>query len=263
MKKTTKMIDHNRMSEKMGDETHFGYKTVATEVKEKMVGEVFSSVAGKYDIMNDFMSMGVHRLWKRHFVLTSGVEKGAQVLDLAGGTGDIAKLLATKVTKSGHIIVGDINQHMLDVGKDRLIDAGLYGLVTTQQMNAEELPFEDDTFDLITMAFGLRNVTNQQKALNDMHRVLKPGGKLMVLEFTQVNLTFLAKIYDFYSFKILPEIGEIVAKDRDSYQYLAESIRKHPNQQKLKGMLEKAGFELCKVENMSGGIVAIHTGYKT
>ena len=257
------MTEQNTTSEKMADETHFGYKTVATEEKEKMVGEVFSSVAAKYDIMNDFMSMGVHRLWKRHFVLTSGIEKGHKVLDLAGGTGDIAKLLAPKVTKSGHIIVGDINQEMLDVGKDRLIDAGLYGLVTTQQMNAEELPFEEDTFDLITMAFGLRNVTNQQKALNDMHRVLKPGGKLMVLEFTQVNLKFLAKIYDFYSFKILPEIGEIVAKDRDSYQYLAESIRKHPNQQKLKGMLEKAGFELCKVENMSGGIVAIHTGYKT
>lgn len=247
----------------MSDKTHFGYKTVKTDEKEKMVGEVFSSVAAKYDIMNDFMSMGVHRLWKRHFVFTCGVEKGAQVLDLAGGTGDIAKLLAPKVTSSGHIIVGDINQEMLDVGKDRLIDAGLYGLVTTQQMNAEKLPFEEDKFDLITMAFGLRNVTDQQKALNDMYRVLKPGGKLMVLEFTQVNLKFLAKIYDFYSFKILPEIGQIVAKDRDSYQYLAESIRKHPSQQKLKSMLEKSGFELCKVENLSGGIVAIHTGYKT
>jgi demethylmenaquinone methyltransferase/2-methoxy-6-polyprenyl-1,4-benzoquinol methylase len=243
--------------------THFGYKTVAKEDKVDMVGEVFSSVASKYDIMNDFMSMGVHRLWKRHFVLTSGIEKGDQVLDLAGGTGDIAKLLAPKVTETGHIIVGDINQEMLDVGKDRLIDAGLHGLVTTQQMNAEELPFQDDTFDLITMAFGLRNVTDQQKALNDMNRILKPGGKLMVLEFTQVNLKFLAKIYDFYSFKILPEIGELVAKDRDSYQYLAESIRKHPNQEKLKDMLEIAGFELCKVENLSGGIVAIHTGYKT
>ena len=257
------MTNVSNANEKSVDETHFGYKTVATAEKEKMVGEVFTSVASKYDIMNDFMSMGVHRLWKRHFVLTSGVEKGAQVLDLAGGTGDIAKLLAPKVTSSGHIIVGDINQEMLDVGKDRLIDAGLHGLVSTQQMNAEELPFEEDRFDLITMAFGLRNVTDQQKALNDMHRVLKPGGKLMVLEFTEVNLKFLSKIYDFYSFKILPEIGEIVAKDRDSYQYLAESIRKHPNQQKLKSMLEKAGFELCKVENMSGGIVAIHTGYKT
>ncbi len=243
--------------------THFGYKTVAIEEKEKMVGEVFTSVAAKYDIMNDFMSMGVHRLWKRHFVLTCGVEAGARVLDLAGGTGDIAKLLAPIVTQKGHIIVGDINQGMLDVGKERLIDAGLFGLVTTQQMNAEELPFAEDTFDLITMAFGLRNVTDQQKALNEMYRVLKPGGKLMVLEFTQVNLKFLAKIYDFYSFKILPEIGQIVAKDRDSYQYLAESIRKHPNQAKLKAMFEQAGFELCKAENMSGGIVAIHTGYKT
>ncbi|MCF6288860.1 MAG: bifunctional demethylmenaquinone methyltransferase/2-methoxy-6-polyprenyl-1,4-benzoquinol methylase UbiE [Proteobacteria bacterium] len=251
------------MNNKAQSTTHFGYKTVAVEEKEKMVGEVFTSVAAKYDIMNDFMSMGVHRLWKRHFSLTCGVEAGAQVLDLAGGTGDIAKLLAPKVTDKGHIIVGDINQGMLDVGKQRMIDAGLYGLVTTQQMNAEELPFQDDRFDLITMAFGLRNVTDQQKALSDMNRVLKPGGKLMVLEFTEVNLKFLAKIYDFYSFKILPEIGEIVAKDRDSYQYLAESIRKHPNQVKLKGMFEKAGFELCKVENMTGGIVAIHTGYKT
>ncbi len=257
------MTENSTEKTTMGKDTHFGYKTVATGEKEKMVGEVFTSVAAKYDIMNDFMSMGVHRLWKRHFVLTSGIEAGANVLDLAGGTGDIAKLLAPKVTKSGHIIVGDINQEMLDVGKDRLIDAGLFGLVTTQQMNAEELPFEEDTFDLITMAFGLRNVTNQQKALNDMHRVLKPGGKLMVLEFTEVNLKFLSKIYDFYSFKLLPEIGNIVAKDRDSYQYLAESIRKHPNQAKLKSMFEKAGFDLCKVENMSGGIVAIHTGYKT
>ncbi|MFK8012651.1 MAG: bifunctional demethylmenaquinone methyltransferase/2-methoxy-6-polyprenyl-1,4-benzoquinol methylase UbiE [Marinicellaceae bacterium] len=243
--------------------THFGYKTVATEEKQKLVGEVFSSVANKYDIMNDFMSMGVHRLWKRHFVLTSGIEKGAQVLDLAGGTGDIAKLLAPKVTKSGHIIVGDINQEMLDVGKQRIIDSGLFGIISTQQMNAEQLPFEDNTFDLITMAFGLRNVTDKQKSLNNMHRVLKPGGKLMVLEFTQVNLKFLAKIYDFYSFKILPEIGQLVAKDKDSYQYLAESIRKHPNQEVLKQMFTKAGFELCKVENLSGGIVAIHTGYKT
>jgi len=259
------MSNSNELTQASPEETttHFGYKTVAKEQKEKMVGEVFTSVAAKYDIMNDFMSMGIHRLWKRHFVLTCGIEKGAKALDLAGGTGDIAKLLAPKVGQSGHIIVGDINQEMLDVGKDRLIDAGLYGLVTTQQMNAEALPFDDDTFDLITMAFGLRNVTDQQKALNDMHRVLKPGGKLMVLEFTEVNIKFLAKIYDFYSFKILPEIGELVAKDRDSYQYLAESIRKHPNQAKLKTMFEKAGFELCKVENMSGGIVAIHTGYKT
>ncbi|MCF6288130.1 MAG: bifunctional demethylmenaquinone methyltransferase/2-methoxy-6-polyprenyl-1,4-benzoquinol methylase UbiE [Proteobacteria bacterium] len=257
------MTSSTTIDTKIEQETHFGYKTVASKDKEKMVGAVFTSVAAKYDIMNDFMSMGVHRLWKRHFVLTCGIEKGAQVLDLAGGTGDIAKLLAPKVTKSGHIIVGDINQEMLDVGKARMLDAGLFGLVTTQQMNAEQLPFADDKFDLITMAFGLRNVTNQQKALNDMYRVLKPGGKLMVLEFTTVNLKFLAKIYDFYSFKILPEIGEIIAKDRDSYQYLAESIRKHPNQRKLKSMFETAGFELCKVENMSGGIVAIHTGYKT
>ena len=257
------MSEQHNTDGKLNDHTHFGYQTVATADKEKMVGQVFSSVASKYDIMNDFMSLGIHRLWKRHFVLTSGVEKGAQVLDLAGGTGDIAKLLAPKVSDTGHIIVGDINQEMLDVGKSRLIDAGLFGRVSTQQMNAECLPFEDERFDLITMAFGLRNVTDKQKALNDMYRVLKPGGKLMVLEFTEVNVSFLRKIYDTYSFKILPEIGQMVAGDRDSYQYLAESIRKHPNQEALKSMLEKAGFALCKVENMSGGIVAIHTGYKT
>lgn len=251
------------MTENSDLQTHFGYKTVATDEKEKLVGQVFTSVAAKYDIMNDFMSMGIHRLWKRHFVLTSGVSAGAQVLDLAGGTGDIAKLLAVKVTDKGHIIVGDINQDMLDVGKQRLIDAGLFGRVTTQQMNAESLPFEEDSFDLVTIAFGLRNVTHQQKALDEMYRVLKPGGKLMILEFTRVNLEFLKKIYDFYSFSILPRIGEIVADDRDSYQYLAESIRKHPDQETLKKMLEKSGFELCKVENLTGGIVAIHTGYKT
>lgn len=257
------MMSKSDISAESQDQTHFGYRDINVADKEKMVGAVFSSVASKYDIMNDFMSLGIHRLWKRHFVLTSGVEKGAQVLDLAGGTGDIAKLLAPKVSDAGHIIVGDINQEMLDVGKDRLIDAGLYGLVTTQQMNAESLPFEEDRFDLITMAFGLRNVTDKQKALNDMYRVLKPGGKLMVLEFTEVNLKFFKKIYDFYSFKIVPEIGDYIAKDRESYQYLVESIRKHPNQHKLKSMFETAGFELCKVENMSGGIVAIHTGYKT
>ena len=251
------------MTETTSSQTHFGYKTVAIEEKEKLVGEVFTSVAAKYDIMNDFMSLGIHRLWKRHFVLTSGVEEGAQVLDLAGGTGDIAKLLAPKVTDKVHIIVGDINQGMLDVGKDRLIDAGLWGQVTTQQMNAESLPFEEDTFDLVTIAFGLRNVTNQQNALDEMYRVLKPGGKLMILEFTRVNLKFLSKIYDIYSFKILPKIGEIVANDRDSYQYLAESIRKHPDQETLKSMMEQSGFELCKVENLSGGIVAVHSGYKT
>lgn len=251
------------MTNENHSKTHFGYQTVDTKDKEKLVGQVFTSVAAKYDIMNDFMSMGIHRLWKRHFVLTSGVKAGDQVLDLAGGTGDIAKLLAPKVTRNGHIIVGDINQDMLDVGRQRLIDSGLFGCVTTQQMNAESLPFEEDTFDLVTIAFGLRNVTNQQRALNEMYRVLKPGGKLMILEFTRVNLKFLKKIYDFYSFSILPKIGEIVANDSDSYQYLAESIRKHPDQETLKSMLEKSGFELCKVENMSGGIVAIHTGYKT
>lgn len=257
-------LPDKQATEKNGaDLTHFGFKTVKKDEKQKLVDGVFSSVAEKYDIMNDFMSMGVHRLWKRHFAHISGARPGHQVLDLAGGTGDIARLLMPMVAPDGHVIIGDINPEMLAVGQQRLIDEGFFGQFSIQQMNAEELPFDDDRFDLITIAFGLRNVPDQQKALNEMYRCLKPGGRVMILEFSRVNSPVLGKVYDFYSFKLLPEIGQVVAKDRDSYQYLVESIRKHPDQQTLKGMLEKAGFELCTVTNMTGGIVAIHSGYKT
>lgn len=242
--------------------THFGHQEVAVEEKEQLVGKVFTSVAKKYDIMNDMMSGGVHRLWKRHFVATSGIHEGHQVLDLAGGTGDIAKLLMPIIGESGQVVIGDINQAMLDVGEARMIDAGFFNRFKCQQMNAEQLPFEDNRFDAITMAFGLRNVTDKQQALNEMQRVLKPGGKALVLEFSKVESSLLNQLYHFYSFKILPEIGQIVANDRDSYQYLVESIEKHPNQQQLQAMFEQAGLELCGYENLSGGIVAIHRGYK-
>ncbi|MEZ5473084.1 MAG: bifunctional demethylmenaquinone methyltransferase/2-methoxy-6-polyprenyl-1,4-benzoquinol methylase UbiE [Marinicella sp.] len=242
--------------------THFGFKEVATEDKEKLVGKVFTSVASKYDLMNDLMSGGVHRLWKRHFVATSGIHEGDLVLDLAGGTGDIAKLLMPQVGKKGKVIIGDINQAMLDVGQDRMIDAGFFGRFECVQMNAEALPFEDSSIDAITMAFGLRNVTNKLQALKEMHRVLKPGGKTLVLEFSKVNNRVLKQLYNFYSFKLLPEIGHIVAKDRDSYQYLVESIEQHPDQETLQAMFEQAGLEMCGYENLSGGIVAIHKGYK-
>ncbi|WP_223787789.1 bifunctional demethylmenaquinone methyltransferase/2-methoxy-6-polyprenyl-1,4-benzoquinol methylase UbiE [Marinicella meishanensis] len=242
--------------------THFGFKQVATQDKEGLVGQVFTSVANKYDLMNDLMSGGVHRLWKRHFVGTSGIHEGDQVLDLAGGTGDIAALLMPLIGPNGHVIIGDINQAMLDVGQDRMIDAGFFGRFTCQQMNAEQLPLADNSIDAITMAFGLRNVTNKQQALNEMHRVLKPGGKALVLEFSKVNNTVLKQLYQFYSFKVLPEIGRLVANDRDSYQYLVESIEQHPDQDTLQGMFEAAGLEMCSHENLSGGIVAIHKGYK-
>ncbi len=245
------------------DTTHFGFKTVKKTEKQKLVNHVFSSVAENYDLMNDLMSMGIHRLWKRHFVHTSGARPGHQVLDLAGGTGDIARLLMPMIAPGGHVIIGDINPEMLAVGQRRLIDEGFFGQFSIRQMNAESLPFEDDSFDLITIAFGLRNVPDQQKALNEMQRCLKPGGRVMILEFSRVTAPALQKLYDFYSFTLLPEIGQVVTNDRDSYQYLVESIRKHPDQETLKGMLEKAGFDLCSVTNMSGGIVATHSGYKT
>ncbi len=242
--------------------THFGFKEVAKSEKEGLVGQVFTSVASKYDLMNDMMSGGVHRLWKRHFVATSGIHQGDLVLDLAGGTGDIAKLLMPLIGQSGHVVIGDINQAMLDVGQDRMIDAGFYGRFECTQMNAEDLPFADHTVDAITMAFGLRNVTHKQQALNEMHRVLKPGGKALVLEFSKVNNRLLKTLYNFYSFKVLPEIGHFVANDRDSYQYLVESIEQHPDQATLQSMFEEAGMELCSYENLSGGIVSIHKGHK-
>ena len=244
------------------DITHFGFRDVPVGEKQKLVGEVFSSVAGKYDLMNDLMSLGVHRIWKRYFVGTSGVKRGDRILDLAGGTGDIAMLLHERVGDTGEVIIGDINAAMLSVGRDRLNDKGVVRGLQYVQLNAESLPFPDKSFDIVTIAFGLRNVTDKAKALRDMHRVLKVGGRVLVLEFSQVKPQWFRPIYDFHSFKVLPKLGKLFANDSDSYQYLAESIRKHPNQESLQAMISEAGFDRCSHRNLSGGIVAIHSGYR-
>ncbi len=241
--------------------THFGYKDVPVNQKTGMVKEVFDSVAEKYDIMNDLMSAGVHRLWKRHFIAIAGIRPGFKILDLAGGTGDIAALMSPKVGNEGHIVLADINDQMLKVGRDRMINRGLMHNMSIAQVNAESLPFAPATYDRVTMAFGLRNVTNQLNALKSIRKTLKPGGKAMILEFSKVEGELLSKFYDFYSFSVLPKIGELVAGDADSYQYLAESIRKHPPQKKLQQMMLEAGFDEARYENMSNGVVAIHTGY--
>ena len=249
----------------MNDEstTHFGYSKVRTEEKAGRVAEVFHSVAHRYDLMNDVMSLGIHRLWKRFTIELCGLREGQQVLDLAGGTGDLAIKQARLVGASGHVVLADINESMLESGRDRVIDAGLIDRVTTCQCNAEMLPFDDDSFDCITIAFGLRNVTDKVKALKSMRRVLKPGGRLCVLEFSKPIHQPLARVYDFYSFKVLPRMGQLIAGDRESYQYLAESIRMHPDQQALKSMMtEQAGFDEAQVFNLTGGIVALHRAFK-
>ena len=251
--------------------THFGYREVPVAEKQKLVGQVFSSVAQQYDLMNDLMSLGVHRLWKRYFVGTSGVKRGDRVLDLAGGTGDIAALLHERVLPrqaqddrdEGCVVLGDINAAMLGVGRDRLTDRGLVRGLRYVQLNAEALPFPDSSFDLVTIAFGLRNVTDKLTALREMRRVLKPGGRALVLEFSQVKSEWFRPVYDFHSFKVLPRLGRLFAKDAGSYQYLAESIRKHPAQEQLQAMMVEAGFERCGHRNLSAGIVAIHSGYRT
>ncbi len=245
-----------------GATTHFGYREVPVAEKQKLVGAVFSSVASKYDVMNDLMSFGIHRIWKRFFVATSGIRKGDRVLDLAGGTGDIAALLLPRIGDAGEIVVADINAEMLHAGRDRLLDRGLLQGLRWAQVNAEALPFPDASFDAVTIAFGLRNVTDKDQALREMQRVLRPGGRVLVLEFSKVNQPWLAPLYDFHSFQVLPCIGKLVAHDEGSYRYLAESIRKHPDQATLKGMLEAAGFTNVQVRNLSAGIVAIHRGYK-
>lgn len=245
-----------------GTTTHFGYREVPVAEKQKLVGAVFSSVAGKYDVMNDLMSFGVHRLWKRHFVATSGIRKGDRVLDLAGGTGDIAALVLPRVGATGEIVVADINAEMLHAGRDRLLDRGMLQGLRWAQVNAEALPFPDESFDAVTMAFGLRNVTDKDQALREMQRVLKPGGRALILEFSKVNQHWLQPLYDFHSFQVLPRIGKLVAHDEGSYRYLAESIRKHPDQATLKAMMEAAGLCNVQVRNLSAGIVAIHRGYK-
>ncbi len=241
--------------------THFGYREVPVDEKANLVHEVFESVADNYDLMNDLMSLGVHRFWKRHFVASSGVSAGDRVLDLAGGTGDIAALLSRRVGTGGRVVLSDINPAMLEIGRQRLEDRGIIGNVRYALANAEALPFAEDEFDAVTIAFGLRNVTDKDGALREMLRVLKPGGRALILEFSQVRPEPLKKIYDGYSFGVLPLLGKLVAGDPESYQYLAESIRKHPGQEELAGMMRNAGFERVTYRNLSGGIVAIHSGY--
>ena len=241
--------------------THFGYKDVPVEEKAEHVRGVFDSVAHRYDIMNDLMSAGLHRLWKRHTIDQAAARPGHQVLDLAGGTGDLAIKFARQVGETGHVVLADINAAMLEEGRRRLVDAGIAGNVTIAQVDAEDLPFADATFDRITIAFGLRNVTDKDAALRSMYRVLKPGGKALILEFSE-PVKALKPAYDLYSFKVLPFIGRVVAKDEDSYQYLAESIRMHPDQETLLGMMQEAGFERCRYQNLAGGIVALHIGYR-
>lgn len=244
------------------DTTHFGFREVPVADKQRLVGRVFSSVARNYDLMNDLMSFGVHRVWKRYFVATSGVKRGDRVLDLAGGTGDIAALLRERVGEAGGVVLGDINAEMLQVGRDRMLDRGVATGLDYVRLDAESLPFPDAHFDLVTIAFGLRNVTDKQKALAEMHRVLRVGGRALVLEFSQVQPEWFRPVYDFHSFKVLPRLGRLFAGDADSYQYLAESIRRHPPQETLKAMMEQAGFVRCGYRNLSAGIVAIHSGYK-
>lgn len=241
--------------------THFGYRDVNVAEKQALVGEVFTSVASRYDVMNDLMSLGLHRLWKRYFVSTAGVRPGHRVLDLAGGTGDIAALLAPLVGDSGLVVLSDINAQMLQRGRDRMLDAGHSSRIVTARINAEALPFPNRSFDCITIAFGLRNVTDQPRALAEMRRVLRPGGRALVLEFSQVRQPLLKPLYDVYSFSVLPLLGRLVAKDEASYRYLAESIRKHPDQARLSELMTAAGLERVQVRNLLGGIVAIHSGY--
>ena len=250
------------MSEQPDNNTHFGYKTVDKADKVTMVADVFHSVAAKYDVMNDLMSFGVHRLWKRFTIDCSGARRGQTVLDLAGGTGDLTAKFSRLVGPEGQVFLADINDSMLKVGREKLRDKGIVGNVEYIQANAEELPFEDNSIDIITIAFGLRNVTDKDKALASMLRVLKPGGRLLVLEFSKPEHELLNKAYDFYSFNILPKIGQLVANDSESYQYLSESIRMHPDQETLKSMMVEIGFEQVEYFNLTGGIVALHRGYK-
>ena len=250
------------MTENESRTTHFGFQEVPVEEKVQRVTEVFRSVADKYDVMNDIMSFGIHRLWKRFTVDQAAVRSGMRVLDLAGGTGDLALRFARLVGEEGEVVLADINEAMLREGRNRLLDHGVVGNVRYAQVNAECLPFPDQYFDVITIAFGLRNVTDKEAALRSMYRVLKPGGKLLVLEFSKpISRTF-GKLYDVYSFKALPLMGKLIANDAESYRYLAESIRMHPDQETLKAMLEAAGFERCDYHNLTGGVVALHKGYK-
>ncbi len=243
----------------MNKTTHFGFETVDETEKAKKVAGVFTSVASKYDVMNDLMSVGLHRLWKRFAIEISGVRAGQRVLDVAGGSADLSRLFLKNVGSSGQVVLTDINNAMLRVGRDRLLDEGI--TTPTTQCDAEHLPFPDNYFDCVSIAFGLRNVTHKDAALREMHRVIKPGGRVIVLEFSKVAKP-LEKVYDLYSFKLLPKIGQLIAGDADSYRYLAESIRMHPRQDELKQMMEEAGLEKVEYFNMTGGVVAVHRGYK-
>ena len=245
-----------------GKTTHFGFEEVAWEDKAQRVRGVFDSVAPRYDLMNDLMSGGLHRIWKQFTLSQTHRRPGQRALDVAGGTGDLARGLAAQVGEQGLVVLSDINGAMLAHGRDRLLDIGLTRGIAYVQANAEHLPFADDSFDCVTIGFGLRNVTDKAAALASMRRVLRPGGQLMVLEFSQPVAPGLKPLYDAYSFRVLPFLGRMIARDEDSYRYLAESIRKHPDQQTLLGMMRDAGLEDCRYHNLSGGIVALHRGYR-
>jgi demethylmenaquinone methyltransferase/2-methoxy-6-polyprenyl-1,4-benzoquinol methylase len=242
--------------------TDFGYQEVTPEEKTRRVAGVFSSVAKKYDLMNDLMSLGIHRYWKRYAVHLAAVRPDAQVLDVAGGTGDMSDLFRARLGEQGRVVMSDINEHMLAEGRNRLLDKGIVSGVEFVQANAESLPFRDNTFDCICIAFGLRNVTDKEKALRSMYAKLKYGGRLLVLEFSSVILPVLGELYDKYSFSLIPKLGSMVTGDKASYEYLVESIRRHPDQETLRAMMETAGFSRVSINNLSGGIIAIHRGYK-
>jgi len=241
--------------------THFGFQQIPIDEKSKRVGAVFDSVATRYDLMNDLMSCGVHRLWKHFAVETAQIRPGERILDVAGGTGDLSLAFAKRVGESGQIVIVDINNNMLAIGRDRLTDQGYVSNIDYVQGDAQRLPFPDNYFNCVTIAFGLRNVTHLDQALSSMFRVLRPGGRLLILEFSK-PIEFLRPAYDIYSFKVLPLLGKLVVNDEESYRYLAESIRMHPDQETLKDLMTTAGFERCEYFNLSGGITALHRGYK-
>jgi demethylmenaquinone methyltransferase / 2-methoxy-6-polyprenyl-1,4-benzoquinol methylase len=249
------------MSDKNTKETSFGFRQVDSNEKSKMVETVFDTVAPNYDLMNDLMSFGIHRLWKRVAIESSGLREDSKVLDLAGGTGDMVKLMRDKVGQEGLIVLSDINWNMLEEGRDRLINEGVEG-INLAQIDAQFIPFEDETFDLITIAFGLRNVTDKGKALRSILGSLKKGGKLIILEFSKPTNEIFREIYDIFSFEVIPKIGELIANTEESYRYLAESIRMHPTQEELKILMEDEGFIDCQYENLTNGVVAIHSGTK-
>jgi len=249
------------MTSNNSKQTSFGFRQVDEKDKANLVGDVFDSVAQNYDLMNDLMSFGIHRLWKKIAVETSGLREDFIVLDLAGGTGDMVKLMRSKISNKGSIILSDINWSMLKEGRNRLIDEGVED-VQIAQIDAQYLPFKDNTFDLITIAFGLRNVTDKKSALESILSSLKPGGKLMILEFSRPTNEFFRELYDIFSFEVIPKIGEFVAQSEDSYRYLAESIRMHPTQEELKDLMESVGFSNCNFDDLTNGVVAIHSGKK-